>query len=505
MSHTRVLVALAIVFTTALAQGQLPGCSYIEFTLDVAYDKQVPGGTYTAAVPDAGPEAIYEWTITGAQIVGPANQRTVSFTTRCEMPFVKVKVTTPAGCASGGFGYYLDAPLKITAIAPRRGNAGATVTVTGTGFGCLTALQLLGRWGEPGVPVPFTVTSPTTLTFRLPPTAPVQSKVEISNPFRRAEDPQGLNAPLTLLLRDDMVGQDRITEILTRNTNTGLTQLWYPDLAGTLHPRVKRAEGSTDLQVAGVYEFPGPSFSYADIVWQSSSTRQFAVQVTGYPADEADAFIPRIPSPDQVLAALGDLNGLGHPEFIIRNTVTGETQMWRLIQNWSTSVDTIHPGGNLDWTIVGSRDFDGDGKYDLLWRHTTTGMTLLWLMDGATIRSSQVVHQGGNTDWQIAALGDFDADMNNDILWRHTPTGMTLIWRMSGASILQSSVIHPGGNLGWTIVAPGDFNGDGKADILWRENAQGMVLKWEMNGAQIAKSAVVFPSLDPAVKIESPR
>ena len=33
----------------------------------------------------------------------------------------------------------------------------------------------------------------------------------------------------------------------------------------------------------------------------------------------------------------------------------------------------------------------------------------------------------------------------------------------------------------------------------------GMTLLWRMSGAQIAKSAVVFPSLDPDVRIESPR
>jgi FG-GAP-like repeat len=500
MSHIRVVIALAIVFLTAQVYGQSPGCSNVVITPEPWYTYQVPFATYVASVPDAGPGATYAWTITGAAIVGAANQRTVTFTTRCERPNVYVRVTTPAGCADAGISYALNAPLTVTSIAPRWANAGTVINVTGTGFGCLTALHLLPTTG-PEVVVPFTVTGPTSLTFRLPPTAPVTSTVQISNPFGRALDPQRLNSPLTLLLRDNLVGHDNTSEILTRNTNTGLTQVWWRDILGTFYPQTRRAEGSTDLDVVGVYEFPfGPNVN-ADIVWQSSSTRQFVVQVNGYPAD---SIIPRIPSPDQVLAALGDLDGLGHPEFILRNTVTGETQMWKLIGDWNTSVTTIHAGGNLGWKIVGSRDFDGDGKYDLLWRNTSSGMTLLWLMNGAAIRSSQVVHPGGNNDWQIAALGDFDADMNNDILWRHTPTGMTLLWRMNGASILQSSVIHYGGNLAWTVAGTGDFNGDARADILWR-GPQGMVLQWEMNGAQIARSVVVFPTLDPAVEIESPK
>ena len=460
-----------------------------------------PGGTYTASVPDGGPGTNYAWTIAGgAQLVGPANQRTVTFTTGCAYPLLSVIVTS-AGCsASASVNLGLSDPIEITGISPFRANAGATITVTGTSFQCVTTVHLYDALYDRDADIPVTPSSETSVSFRLPANAPPWAYVWMSGPF--GYNINHVNYVLIRPLRDAFTGNDITTDILTRNASTSVTEERGVSVNGAVAAPRPRVDPGPDYTIAAVHEF-GLEMPNADVLWQRTSTRELLLQMD---RTKPGTVVARVPASDLAIAAVGDHDGNGFPELILRSTVTGATELWTLSSTGAAvTVQPLHGGGNLGWKIIGSRDFDGDGKSDLLWRDANNGMTLIWLMNGATIRSSQIVHQGGNQDWSIAALGDFDADTKNDIFWRHTPTGMTLLWRMDGASILQSSVVHPGGNLGWTIAGAGDFNGDSKSDILWRESAQGTVLQWQMNGTQITKSAVVFPALDPAVKIESPR
>lgn len=459
------------------------------------------GGTYSASVADAGPGATYAWTLTGAQVSGATNQRTLTFVTRCETPQLSVVVTSAAGCASStSASLYLSHQLSVTNVTPRLANAGATLTVTGTGFDCVTSVNLWDRLRWKDRPATPTVLSPTSLTFRMPANAPASALVGVISPFNESYESTGIYRPL----RDDLMGRDMTTDLLLRNADSGLTEAWGIRRDGTLgYPSsARRAAGSSDYTVAAVYEF-GWFLPEADILWQRTSTREFVLQLTGR---SGEIILPRVPAADLTLATVADPDGNGWPELLMRNTTTGATEIWTLATNWTgITVQPLHGGGNLQWKIIGSRDFDGDGKHDILWRDANSGMTLIWFMNGASIRASQIVHQGGNTTWTIAALGDFDGDGKCDLLWRHTPTGATLLWKMNGASITSSTSVHPGGNLGWSILAAGDFNADSKADVLWRENTQGTILRWEMNGHQITKSAIYFQALDPAVKIESPR
>ena len=455
----------------------------------------LPNNTYAASVADAGAGATYAWTVEGAQLSGSANQRTVSFTTGCAYPKLTVRVTNGNGCqGTSSRTFYVYSSLSLLTVSPRYTNAGSVISVPGSGLDCVLSVTLADQQVYREVPVSFTPVSATLVSFRLPANAPAVSRVRVTTAGG------SMLAPGTIVrvMRDDF-NSDGTTDLLLRNSNTGRTNVWSLNLGAATLTQTYRSD-DTDYKVAAIYDFGWTRL--ADILWQRSSTRELSLQLT--PAQTR--ILPRIPAAEFVVAAVGDLDGDGYPELIMRSTATGETQEWRLSSAWdAVSVKTIHAGNNLGWNLIGSRDFDGDGNHDILWRNASTGMTLIWFMKGSSIRASTVVHQGGNTDWTIAGLDDFDADTKTDILWRHVPSGMTLLWRMNGASIQQSVAIHNGGNQSWSIVGVGDFNADFRPDVLWRDGAAGTVLYWQMDVAQIKASVVLFNTLDPAEKIESPR
>ena len=54
-----------------------------------------------------------------------------------------------------------------------------------------------------------------------------------------------------------------------------------------------------------------------------------------------------------------------------------------------------------NWEIVGVGDFDGDGRADVILRNTFTGQNIGWLMNGLTVRNSAFLPTIADTNWQI--------------------------------------------------------------------------------------------------------
>jgi len=61
----------------------------------------------------------------------------------------------------------------------------------------------------------------------------------------------------------------------------------------------------------------------------------------------------------------------------------------------------VEAGVPLAWQIAEVGDLDGDGKADLVLRNTTTGDVAVWLMNGLSPTQQIVVAPGVPLTWQI--------------------------------------------------------------------------------------------------------
>jgi hypothetical protein len=128
------------------------------------------------------------------------------------------------------------------------------------------------------------------------------------------------------------------------------------------------------------------------------------------------------------------------------------------------------------WLVVGVGDFNGDGHADIMLRNGATGgATAVWLLKGQSgaivgkaangrntvdisLRGSGpavdadgfVINTGAFTalrGWSVVGIGDFNGDGLDDLLWRYLRTGHTYVWLMNGRTATASS--------GFTTVYPG--------------------------------------------------
>jgi len=204
------------------------------------------------------------------------------------------------------------------------------------------------------------------------------------------------------------------------------------------------------------------------------------------------------------VAGLGDLNGDGKADILLRNS-NGAFADWTM--NGSTiessgyltyQGNTIDLGSSSPWTVAGLGDFNGDGMADILFRNTN-GTFVDWAMNGSTIESAgYLTYQGKTVDlnpaWSVGGIGDFNGDNKSDVLLRNT-NGTLADWSMNGSTIDSAQDVSFHGATvtlpsSWSIVGVGDFNGDGMADILLR-NTNGSLEEWIMNGSQVESAQPV--------------
>ena len=204
-------------------------------------------------------------------------------------------------------------------------------------------------------------------------------------------------------------------------------------------------------------------------------------------------------SPQLSVAGLGDLNGDGKTDILMGDPNNGTFYDWTMNGSAVASENQltyqnqpVELGPSSGWTVAGLGDFNGDGMADILLRNTN-GAFAEWTMDGSTIESAaKLTYQGNAVDpgpaWSVAGIGDFNGDHNSDLLLRNTD-GTLADWSMNGSTIDSAQDVSFQGaavtlSSSWNIVGVGDFSGDGMADILL-QNGGGSLVEWIMNGSQI--------------------
>jgi hypothetical protein len=232
------------------------------------------------------------------------------------------------------------------------------------------------------------------------------------------------------------------------------------------------------------------------ILWRNSATDlHVAWFMDGVTLEQSSGALPLMPSSDWSVVGTGDFNGDGKTDFLWRNPVTGQNQIWFMTGTSLSPNQQTLMAVSPNWSVAAAADFDADGKCDIFWRNSVTGQNVMWFMDGTTLRAETGWLPQLSLVWQVAGSGDFDGDGARDVWWRHSATGQNAIWFMDGTALTTNTQLSLGVSTIWTLHASQDFDGDGKADVLWRNSVTGSNAIWFMDGATLRPETGPLPGV----------
>jgi trimeric autotransporter adhesin len=234
-------------------------------------------------------------------------------------------------------------------------------------------------------------------------------------------------------------------DLVWRNKETGRTTIWFMDGAkwnggfADIEPTV------TDISwsLVGIADFNGDG--NPDLLWRNSDTGITTIwYMDGATWNGGYANIePTIADTKWSIVGLADFNGDGNIDLLWRNAESGRTTIWYMTgPKWNGDYADVRPtvvGSN--WSIVGIADFNGDSNPDLLWRNSSDGTAIIWYMTGPNWNGghAQVLPTLNDPNWSIAAVRDFNRDGSPDLLWRNTSADpgdpnryRTTVWYMDG-------------------------------------------------------------------------
>ena len=187
---------------------------------------------------------------------------------------------------------------------------------------------------------------------------------------------------------------------------------------------------------------------------------------------------------DWQFAGIGDLNGDGRDDVLLRNT---DGRWFYYPMDGRNSITdqrgTADLTRNLDWQFAGIGDLNEDGRDDVLLRHTD-GRWFYYPMDGRNHITGErgTADLTRNLDWQFAGMGDLNEDGRDDVLLRHTD-GRWFYYPMDGRNSItdQRGTTDLTRNLDWQFAGIGDLNGDGRDDVFLR-HTDGRWFYYPMDG-----------------------
>jgi FG-GAP-like repeat len=197
---------------------------------------------------------------------------------------------------------------------------------------------------------------------------------------------------------------------------------------------------------------------------------------------------------------VADFDGNGKTDLLWRNTVDGRLSAWFMNGTSATGTSPLTPSQtpDTDWHVEGVGDFNGDGKPDLILRHQTTGYLFALFMDGVVSTGGTLLtpSQIADPQWKIEGVGDFSGDGKPDLVFRHQGTGYLFALFMDGVIATGGTLLTPFqvADTSWRIEAVGDFNSDGRPDLLWRNQASGFLAVFFMNGTVATSLSLLSPN-----------
>src|ERR1035441_9006475 len=258
------------------------------------------------------------------------------------------------------------------------------------------------------------------------------------------------------------------SDVLLQNVN-GQYVMWFMNgtAIGSSGQLINPGSGWT---IQAYADFNGDGDT--DILWQNSSSGTYAIWLMNG-STISNSGSPGTPGLNWTVVGVGHFDTSGRSGIVLQDRNTGAVAIWNIDATGlaiASSAIVATPGVN--WTVQGIGDFDGNGTSDILLRDSNTGNVAMWLMNGTTISSTGVLASTLGFNWSIQGVGDFDGNSKSDILWRDSSSGAVAVWLMNGTTIAStgipgeppsdsSTVCCVGQGNGWTIEGVGDFDGNG--------------------------------------------
>jgi beta-glucanase (GH16 family) len=199
---------------------------------------------------------------------------------------------------------------------------------------------------------------------------------------------------------------DGSSDILWRNANGTLIE-WTMNgsqiascQAVTLNGKAATPDAS--WSIAGIGDFNGDGSS--DILWRNTNGALIDWTMDGSQIASAQQLTLQgdaaTPDANWSVIAIGDYNGEGRADILWRDT-NGTLIDWTMNGSQITNEQQVTFGGSpvslsSSWQIAQIGDFNGNGTSDILLRNSTNGAMAEWSMNGAQIASSTQLSFQGN-------------------------------------------------------------------------------------------------------------
>ena len=183
------------------------------------------------------------------------------------------------------------------------------------------------------------------------------------------------------------------------------------------------------------------------------------------------------------LRGVGDLNGDGRDDLVLRNTATGEWIAYLMNGLRSELRRGLGATRNLRYVFAGLGDFNGDGRDDLLLRHTGLGAWISYEMNASVRGVLRRTALTRNRAFAFEGIGDLNGDGRDDVLLRNVSTGEWIHYEMNGSRAVLRRHLGVPRDAAFGYAAIGDFDGDGDGSLLLRHMDTGGWVEYDMSGS----------------------
>lgn len=250
-------------------------------------------------------------------------------------------------------------------------------------------------------------------------------------------------------------------KIFWRHSTEGWLAFWHMNGVTLTSTSSLSVNQMTDAnwRIGGMGDLNGDG--HRDIVWQHESDGRLAVWFLRDTQVVSAGYLSvnRMTDRTWKISGVGDTNGDGKADLVWQNTGDGRLGVWYMngAQVTATLPMSIPRMPTANWFIKAVGDVNGDGRADVLWHNSATGELATWYLNGATVQATLwlSIRHMTDTNWTIVGAEDVNGDRNADILWQHA-TGKLATWYLNGATVTATLLLNPGqvASTAWRIAGP---------------------------------------------------